>query len=206
MNLKHPLKLFLSDKSFQELDFAICLCSCSYHQPVGSHIDVVLHHVISCHNIRPFSLPSPIIAFNVAYSSYKREWLNMEEVLEMGTKPEQKDAPSPQVLPAKPLEEIQPFFFAPLFALSLPALISVQLIPVLSAQPCPACILPCAVGCAGFWGCGNHRALMLEGGGMGAGTGTVHHLWKADGSGGQKGNVSPEHHSTVLPGAWEDSP
>lgn len=28
--------------------------------------------------------------------------------------------------------------------------ISVQLIPVLSTQPCPACILPCAVGCAGF--------------------------------------------------------
>lgn len=122
MNLKYPLKLFLSGKLFQELDFAICLCSHSYQQPVGSHINVGLHHVIPWHNVWPFSLPSPVIDFNIAYSSYECEWLNMEEVLEMGTKPEQKDSPSPQLLPAKPLQELQPFFFAPLFAVSLPAL------------------------------------------------------------------------------------
>lgn len=58
---------------------------------------------------QPFSLRSPIIDFNVAYSSYKCERLNMEELLEMGMKPEQKDARSPHLLPAKPLEEIQAF-------------------------------------------------------------------------------------------------
>lgn len=98
----------------------------------------------------------------------------MEEVLEMGMKPEQ-DALSPQLLPAKPLE-IQPFFFASVcseFACTL----SVQLI----TQPCPTCILPFAVGYVGVWDCGNDQALMLEGG-LGAGLGTVHHSWKIDGS------------------------
>lgn len=94
--------------------------------------------------------------------------------MELGTKPEQ-DVPSPQLLPAKPLE-IQPFFFASVCS-EFACTISVQLI----TQPCPTCILPFAVGYAGFWGCGNDQALMLEGG-MGASLGILHHLWKTDGS------------------------
>jgi len=55
----------------------------------------------------------------------------MEEVLEMGTKPKQRDAPSPQLPSAKPLEEIEPFFFEPLFS-EFACTILVQLITVQS--------------------------------------------------------------------------
>lgn len=80
----------------------------------------------------------------------------MEEVLEMGTKPEWRIFPLFPLLPAKPSEEINPFFFPSLCALSLPAVFP-------CAEHCLHLSQPCAVGCVGFWGSRNNQAWMLEG-------------------------------------------
>lgn len=141
---------------------------------------VVLYHVTSCHKVLPspypvLSLTSMLLHASANDSTWRKSW-------RWGQSLSRRILPLFSLLPDKPSEEIKPFFFAPLFALSLPAVFH-----MLST----ACISPCVVGCVGFWASRNNKA----------------GCWReAGGSGGYKGNVSPEHPSIVLPGAWEASP
>lgn len=112
---------------------------------------VVLHHAISCHKVLPSPYPvllltSMLFHSSVNDSTWRKSW-------RWGQSLNRRILPLFSLLPAKPSEEINPFFFPSLLALSLPAVFH-----MLST----ACVSPCAVGCVGFWSSRNNQAWMLE--------------------------------------------